>query len=75
MVITLELPELQRKLSRYPEQYEYIKLEDVSVEEELENVTIHDFQNCCVIFDELFYSNQKLIDPFLTRGRHTDLDV
>ena len=48
--------------------------EDVSVEEDLEDRTIQDFQNCCVVFDDMLYSNQKVIVPFFTRGRHHDLD-
>ena len=48
---------------------------DVSVEEDIEDRTIHDFQNCCVVFDDILDSNQKLKDPFFTRGRHNDLNV
>ena len=62
-------------ITRTPGQYENIQLEDVSVEEDLEDRTIQDFQNCCVVFDDMLDSNQKLIDPFFTRGRHNDLDV
>ena len=54
---------------------ENIQLEDVSVDEDLEDRTIQDFQNCCVVFDDMLDSNQKLIDPVFTRGRHNDLDV
>ena len=68
-------------ITRSPEQYENIQLEDtegqqrgISVEEDLEDRTIQDFQNCCVVFDMLD-SFQKLKDPFFTRGRHNDLDV
>ena len=69
-------PEEQTKITtRSPEQYENIQLEDVSVEEDLEDRTIQDFQNCCVVFDDMLDSNQKLIDPFFTRGRQNDLDV
>ena len=32
-------------------------------------------QLCCVAFDDMLDSNQKLIDPFFTRGRHNDLNV
>ena len=46
-----------------------------SVEEDLEDKTIQNFQNCCVVFDDMLDSNQNLIDPFFTRGRHNDLDV
>ena len=45
------------------------------MEDELEDRTIQDFQSCCVVFDDMLDSNQKLIDPFFTRGRHNDLDV
>ena len=62
-------------ITRSPGQYENIQLEDVSVDEDLEDRTIQDFQNCCVVFDDMLDSNQKLIDPFFTRGRHNDLDV
>ena len=72
----LDNPEQQIKIiTRSPEQYENIQLEDVSVEEDLEDRTIQDFQNCCVVFDDMLDSNQKLLDPFFTRGRHNDLDV
>ena len=57
-------------VTRSPEQY----CEDVGgashedlgliVEEDLEDRTIQDFQNCCVVFDDMLDSNQKLIDPF-----------
>ena len=62
-------------LQRSPEQYNKIEIEDVSVEEDLGDKSIQDFQNCCVIFDDMLDSNHKLIDPFFTRGRHNDLDV
>ena len=58
-------------ITRSPEQYENIQLEDfegqqsgISVEEDLEDRTIQDFQNCCVVFDMLD-SNQKLKIHFL----------
>ena len=62
-------------ITRSPEQYNKIEIEDVSVDEDLEDKSIQDFQNCCVVFDDMLDSNQKLIDPFFTRGRHNDLDV
>ena len=62
-------------ITRSPEQYNKIEIEDVSVEEDLGDKNIQDFQNCCVVFDDMLDSNQKLIDPFFTRGRHNDLDV
>ena len=67
---------------RSPEQYSNtallasdIKIEQVKVEEDLEDKSIQDFQSCCVVFDDLLDTSQKLIDPFFTRGRHNDLDV
>ena len=45
------------------------------MENDLEEKTIQDFRNCCVVFDDMFDSNQKLIDPFFTRERHNDIDV
>ena len=62
-------------IMRSPEQYNKTEIEDVSVEEDLGDKSIQDFQNCCVVFDDMLDSNQKLIDPFFTRGRHNDLDV
>ena len=62
-------------ITKSPEQYNKIEIEDVSVEEDLGDKSIQDFQNCCVVFDDMLDSNQKLIDPFFTRGRHNDLDV
>ena len=62
-------------ITRSPEQYNKIEIEDVSVEEDLGDKSIQDFQKCCVVFDVMLDSNQKLIDPFFTRGRHNDLDV
>ena len=46
-------------ITRSPGQYENIQLEDVSVEEDLEDRTIQDFQNCCVVFDDMLDSNQN----------------
>ena len=71
-LIRLDNPEQKiRIITRSSEQYKNIQLEDedVSVEEVLENRTIHDFQNCCVVFDDMLDSDQKPIDPFFTRGR------
>ena len=62
-------------ITRSPEQYNKIEIEDVSVKEDLGDKSIQDFQNCCVVFDDMLDSNQKLIDPFFTKGRHNDLDV
>ena len=64
-------------ITRSPEQYQNLEsfLENYTVEEDLGDRTLEDFQNCCVVFDDMLDSNQKLIDPFFTRGRHNDLDV
>ena len=75
-LIRLDNPEQKiRIITRSPEQYSKIEIEDVSVEEDLEDRTLQDFQNCCVVFDDMLDTSQKLIDPFFTRGRHNDLDV
>ena len=52
-----------KTITRSPGQYQNIQLEDVSLEEDLEDRTIQDFKNCCVVLDML-ESNQKLIAPF-----------
>ena len=62
-------------ITRSPGQYTNTEIEDTSVDEDLEDRTIQDFQNCCVVFDDMLDTSQKLIDPFFTRGRHNDLDV
>ena len=62
-------------ITRSPNQYEDFELEDIVIEEHLEDKSIQDFQNCCVVFDDMLDSNQKLIEPCFTRGRHNDLDV
>ena len=61
--------------TRSPEQYSDTEIEDIVVEEYLSDKSIQNFQNCRVVFDDKLDSNQKLIDPFFTRGRHNDLDV
>ena len=55
-------------ITRSPEQYSNIEIEQVKVED-LEDKSIQDFQNCCVVFDDMLDTSQKLIDPFFTRGR------
>ena len=62
-------------ITRSPEQYNKIEIEDVSVDEDLEDKSIQDFQNCCVVFDDMLDTSQKLIDPFFARRRNNDLDV
>ena len=44
-------------ITRSPEQYNDIETEDVSVEEDLEDRTLQDFQNCCVVVDDMLDSN------------------
>ena len=49
-------------------------IEHVSVEADLEDRSLQDFQNCCFVFDDMLDSNQKLIDPFLL-GKDNNLDI
>ena len=81
-LIRLEEPERQiRIITRSPEQYEFIQvggvlqgaLRDVSVKENVEDLEM--YRGCCVVFDDMLDSSQKLIDPFFTRGRHKFCDV
>ena len=81
-LIRLEDPEKQiRIITRSPEQYEDVKLRaelrldigGVSVEENVGD--LEEYMGCCVVFDDMLDSNQKLIDPFFTRGRHKSCDV
>ena len=65
-----------------PEQYSNIEIEDIegqqsciSVEEDLEDRTVQDYRNFCIVFDDMLDTSQKLVDPFFTRGRHNDLGV
>ena len=63
-------------ITRSPEQYKILNSEiDLRIEEDLEQRGVKDFEGCVVVFDDMLDSNQKLIDPFFTRGRHNDLDV
>ena len=62
-------------ITRSLEQYANTEIEDISMEEDLEGRTIQDFQNCCVVLDDMLDSSRKLQDSFFTRGRHYDLDV
>ena len=65
-IIRLDNPEQKIPIStRSPEHYTGFEIEDVSVEEDLEDRTIQDFQNCCFVFDDMLDSNQKLIVPSL----------
>ena len=61
-------------ITRSPEQYSDIDL-DIEIENDFENKSISDFEDCIIVFDDMFDSNQKLIDPFFTRGRHRNCDV
>ena len=36
---------------------------------------LEECRGCCVVFDDMLDSNQKLIGPFFTRGRHKFCDV
>ena len=75
-LIRLEDPEKQiRIITRSPEQYEDVELFIQGIEVE-ENVgDLEEYRGCCVVFDDMLDSNQKLIDPFFTRGRHKSCDV
>ena len=77
-LIRLEDPEKQiRIFTRSPEQYEDVKLDselgDIEVEENVGD--LEEYRGCCVVFDDMLDSNQKLIDPFFIRGRHKSCDV
>ena len=77
-LIRMEDPEKQiRIITRSPEQYEDAELRldigGVSVEENVGD--LEEYRGCCVVFDDMLDSNQKLIDPFFTRGRHKSCDV
>ena len=70
----LEDPEKQiRIITRSPEQYENIDMQGIEVEENVGD--LEEYRGCCVVFDDMLDSNQKLIDPFFTRGRHKSCDV
>ena len=64
--------------TRSPEQYKDVGMKldvwDLVVEEDLGDKSIQDFQNCCVVFDDMLDSNQNLIDPFLIE-EDTSCDV
>ena len=62
------IPHLQSKLESVSP-YE----EDFDCSEEVES--LENYQNCVIVFDDMLDSNQKLIDPFFTRGRHENIDV
>ena len=77
-LIRLEDPEKQiRNITRSPEQCEDIDiggaLQGIEVEENVGD--LEEYRGCCVVFDDMLDSNQKLIDPFFTRGRHKLCDV
>ena len=62
-------------ITRSPEQYSDITNLDITIEEDFDNKTIEDYKGSIIVFDDMLDSNQKLIDPFFTRGRHRDCDV
>ena len=73
-LIRLEDPERQiRIITRSPEQYEDIDFQEIEVDENVGD--LEEYRGCCVVFDEMLDSNQRLIDPFFTRGRHKSCDV
>ena len=61
-----------RIITRFPEQNEGLP-DDVSVGENVEDSEM--YRECSVVFDDMLDYNQKLFDPFLTRGRHKLYDV
>ena len=74
-LIRLEDPERQiRIITRSPEVGGVLRgalkgaLRDLSVEENVGD--LEEYRGCCVVFGDILDSNQKLIDPFFTRGRH-----
>ena len=62
-----------RIITRSREQYKRLQLKDVSVEENVVDLEL--YRGCCVVFDDMLESNQKLIDPPFTRGIHKLCDV
>ena len=73
-LIRLDDPEKQiRIITRSPEQYEDIDIQGIEVKENVGD--LEEYRGCCVVFDDMLDSNQKLIDPFFTRGRHKSCDV
>ena len=76
-LIRMQDPEKQiRIITRSPEQYEDVELhieQGIEVEENVGD--LEEYRGCCVVFDDMLDSNQKLIDPFFTRGRHKSCDV
>ena len=62
-----------RTITRSPEQYKGLQLEDVLVKQNVGY--LEKYRGSCVVFDDMLESNQKLIDPFFTRGRHKLCDV
>ena len=77
-LIRLEDPENRiRIITRSPEQYEDIDIGGASQGIEVEDNVgdLEEYRGCCVVFDDMLDSNQKLIDPFFTTGRHKLCDV
>ena len=76
--IRLDDPEKQiRIITRSLEQYEDIDIGGASQGIEVEeNVgVLEEYRGCCVVFEDMLDSNQKLTDPFFVRGRHKLCDV
>ena len=63
---------LTRSTNQYSDPQNF-EIEDLEIEKDVGDM--EDYQNCCVVFDGMLDSNQKLIEPFFSRGRHNDLDV
>ena len=69
-LINIDYPDKDIKIvTRSPKQYD----EDFDCSGEVE--ILENYQNCVIVFDDMLDSNQKLIDPFFTRGRHENFDV
>ena len=67
-LVRLDDPVRQSRINtRSPELYEGL-LEDFSVKENVEDLEM--YRGCCLVIVDTLDSNQKLIDPFFTRGRH-----
>ena len=65
-LIRLKDPEKQiRIITRSPEQYEDAEfyIQGIEVEENVGD--LEEYRGCCVVFDDMLDSNQKMIDPFL----------
>ena len=73
-LIRLEDPQKQIFIiTRSQEQYEDIDIGEAShgIEVEKNVGDLEEYRGCCVVFDDMLDSNQKLIHPFFTRGRQS----